>query len=59
MLSIEQLAKCLTHVKLSALSDELKIQRYQLIKLRNGDGAVHYSTIKEVSDYFEGTHDGI
>ena len=58
MMSIDQIARALTHMKLKNLSEDIGVSIYHLRRLRQADRNIPYNKLKTVSDYLEGVQEG-
>ena len=54
MLTTNQVAQALTHMKLKNLSETIDVSVHLLRKMRESDTSVPYIKFKLVSDYLEG-----
>ena len=57
MMSIKQLSRVLEQAKLKNVSEETGVSVHYLRKIQREDGAVPYSALQKLSDYYEGNND--
>ena len=55
MMTINQIAQAMQHIRIKDLSEDIEVSPYLLRKMRDADQTVPFVAFEKVSRYFEGT----